>query len=46
LGLVARYFVEAGNWADIRCLDRTPPGGGAPLYAVVAKAAGPGASCD
>jgi SAM-dependent methyltransferase len=47
LGLVARYFTEAGNWTDIRCLDRTPPGGGAPLYAVVAKSAGtPGAACD
>jgi SAM-dependent methyltransferase len=46
LGLVARYFVEAGNWTDIRCLDRTPPGGGAPLYAVIAKSLGPGAACD
>jgi hypothetical protein len=46
LGLVARYFVDAGNWTDIRCLDRTPPGGGAPLYAVVAKSLGPGGSCD
>ena len=46
LGLVARYFVEAGNWTDIRCLDRTPPGGGAPLYAVVAKSAATGAACD
>lgn len=47
LGLVARYFTEAGNWTDIRCLDRTPQGGGAPLYAVVAKSAGvPGAACD
>ncbi|HTZ36986.1 MAG TPA: methyltransferase domain-containing protein, partial [Stellaceae bacterium] len=26
LGLVARYFIDAGNWTDIRCLDRTPPG--------------------
>jgi len=40
LCLVARYFVEAGNWADIRCLDRTPPGGGEPLYAVVARSLG------
>jgi SAM-dependent methyltransferase len=46
LGLVARYFVEAGNWTDIRCLDRTPPGGGAPLYAVVARSVGTGAACD
>ena len=28
LCLVARHFVDAGNWSDIRCLDRTPPGGG------------------
>jgi hypothetical protein len=46
LGLVARYFVEAGNWTDIRCLDRTPPGGGAPLYAVIARSVGVGAACD
>ena len=41
LCLIARYFVEAGNWTDIRCLDRTPPGGGAPLYAVIARSLGP-----
>jgi SAM-dependent methyltransferase len=47
LGLVARYFTEAGNWTDIRCLDRTPPGGGAPLYAVVARSIGnPDAASD
>src|SRR5579862_4005665 len=47
LGLVARYFTEAGNWTDLRCLDRTPRGGGAPLYAVVARSAGvPAAACD
>ena len=46
LGLVARYFIEAGNWADIRCLDRTPAGGGAPLYAVVAKSIGPSGTAD
>jgi len=46
LSLVARFFVEAGNFVDIRCLDRTPPGGGDPLYAVVAKSAGTGAACD
>jgi SAM-dependent methyltransferase len=40
LCLVARHFAEAGNWTDIRCLDRTPPGGGDPLYAVVAKSLG------
>jgi SAM-dependent methyltransferase len=45
LGLVARYFTDAGNWTDMRCLDRTPPGGGAPLYAVVARAVGTTA-CD
>jgi SAM-dependent methyltransferase len=46
LGLVARHFVEAGNWRDIRCIDRTPPGGGAPVYAVVAKSAGIGGTAD
>jgi SAM-dependent methyltransferase len=46
LGLVARYFVEAGNWTDIRCLDRTPPGDGAPLYAVVARSVGAGGTAD
>jgi SAM-dependent methyltransferase len=46
LGLVARYFVEAGNWSDIRCLDRTPPGDGAPVYAVVAKSAATSGSAD
>src|SRR5580704_777522 len=43
LCLVARYFAEAGNWTDIRCLDRTPEGGGDPLYAIVAKSLGIGA---
>jgi SAM-dependent methyltransferase len=46
LGLVARYFVEAGNWSDIRCLDRTPPGDGAPVYAVVAKSAATSGAAD
>lgn len=46
LSLVARYFVEAGNFADIRCLDRTPPSGGDPLYAIVARSVGTGAACD
>jgi SAM-dependent methyltransferase len=46
LGLVARYFAEAGNWTDIRCLDRTPPGDGAPLYAVVGRSAGQSAQSD
>ena len=40
LCLVARHFVEAGNWTDIRCTDRTPPCGGVPLYAVIAKSRG------
>ncbi len=47
LCLVAQHFAEAGNWADIRCLDRTPPGGGQPLYAVIGRslgAASPGQS--
>ena len=46
LGLVARYFAEAGNWTDIRCLDRTPPGGGAPVYAVVGRSTGPVGTAD
>jgi len=40
LCLVARHFVEAGNWTDIRCIDRTPPSGGVPLYAVIASSRG------
>jgi SAM-dependent methyltransferase len=40
LCLVAQYFAQAGNWADIRCLDRTPPGGGDPVYAVVGRSLG------
>lgn len=44
LCLVARHFVEAGNWADIRCLDKTPPGGGSPLYAVIGYSLGTGRS--
>jgi hypothetical protein len=32
--------VQAGNWGDIRCLDRTPPGGGDPLYAVIGRSLG------
>ena len=42
LCLVAQHFAEAGNWADIRCLDRTPPQGGVPLYAVIGRSLGPG----
>jgi hypothetical protein len=44
LCLVARHFVEAGNWADIRCLDKTPPGGGSPLYAVIGYSLGTGSA--
>ena len=40
LCLIAQHFAGAGNWADIRCLDRTPPGGGQPLYAVVGRSLG------
>lgn len=40
LCLIAHHFVEAGNWVDIRCLDRTPPGGGDPLYAVIGRSLG------
>lgn len=46
LSLVARYFAEAGNWTDIRCLDRTPPGVAEPLYAVIARSAGAAGSGD
>src|SRR5579864_7287741 len=42
LCLVAQHFAAAGNWADIRCLDRTPPGGGQPLYAVIGRSLGIG----
>ena len=41
LCLIAHYFAEAGNWTDIRCLDRTPAGGGDPLYAVMGRSLGP-----
>jgi SAM-dependent methyltransferase len=47
LCLVAQHFAEAGNWADMRCLDRTPPQGGVPLYTVIGRSLGagpPGAS--
>jgi SAM-dependent methyltransferase len=40
LCLLAQHFAGAGNWADIRCLDRTPPGGGQPLYAVIGRSLG------
>jgi SAM-dependent methyltransferase len=40
LCLIAHHFADAGNWADVRCLDRTPPGGGDPLYAVIGRSLG------
>lgn len=40
LCLVAQHFVKAANWRDIRCLDRTPSGGGDPLYAVIGRSLG------
>ena len=40
LCLIAHHFAEAGNWGDIRCLDRTPLGGGDPLYAVIGRSLG------
>jgi SAM-dependent methyltransferase len=40
LCLVAQHFAAAGNWGDIRCLDRTPPTGGVPLYAVIGHSLG------
>lgn len=40
LELVQQYLAEAGNWSDIQALDHSP-GGGDPLYAVVARSAGP-----
>jgi len=48
LCLIAQHFVQAGNWGDIRCLDRTPPGGGDPLYAVIGRSLGvaPAMACD
>jgi SAM-dependent methyltransferase len=41
LCLIAHCFVQAGNWTDIRCLDRTPKSGGDPLYAVIGRSLGP-----
>jgi hypothetical protein len=40
--LVERYLKEAGNFANIRSLDRSPPRRlvGDPLYAVVAESTG------
>src|SRR5262249_33636295 len=41
LCLIAHNFAEAGNWTGIRCLDRTPPGGGDPLYGGIGRSLGP-----
>ena len=41
LCLIAQHFAAARNWSDIRCLDRTPPGGREPLYAVIGRSLGP-----
>ena len=41
--LVARFLHAAGCWTAIECLDRSPLDGD-PLFAVVARAAAPGAS--
>jgi SAM-dependent methyltransferase len=38
--LVARYFVEAGNWSGIEMLDRSPGRDGDPLYAVIGRSTG------
>lgn len=46
LCLVAQHFAASGNWVDIRCLDRTPPGGGQPLYAVIGRSLGAGRPGD
>lgn len=40
LCLIAQHFTTARNWTDIRCLDRTPPGGSMPLYAVIGRGTG------
>ena len=40
LYLIAHHFAEAGNWSDIRCLNRTPPGGEDPLCAVIGRSLG------
>jgi hypothetical protein len=42
LWLIAQHFGEDAKWVDIRCLDRTPPGGGQPLYAVIGHSLGAG----
>ncbi|MFI4947426.1 MAG: class I SAM-dependent methyltransferase [Alphaproteobacteria bacterium] len=42
LCLIAQHFATSGIWANIHCLDRTPPGGGQPLYAVIGRSLGAG----
>jgi hypothetical protein len=42
LWLIAQHFAEAADWVDNRCLDRTPPGGGQPLYAGIEHSRGAG----
>jgi SAM-dependent methyltransferase len=41
LELVAQFFAAAGNWNAIEQLDRSPASSGDPLYAVIARSAGP-----
>ena len=38
--LVARYLTEAGNWAEMETLDRSPSPDSDPLYAVIARRTG------
>jgi ubiquinone/menaquinone biosynthesis C-methylase UbiE len=44
--LVERYFADAGNWAGVQSLDRSPsrPPGHDPLFAIVGRGAGPPAA--
>lgn len=39
--LVKHYLLEAGNWANVELLDRSPGPGSDPLYAVIARSMGP-----
>jgi SAM-dependent methyltransferase len=41
LRLVSYYLQAAGNWRDIECRHRCPDMGVEPLYAVIARSAGP-----
>src|SRR5207245_6137985 len=40
LCLIAHYFAKAGNWGDLRCLDRTPPSGGGPVFGAIGRCLG------